>query len=121
MPISPHARPRDRRFCWSEAGAIVHHLAVMACHRAASGADRWASSARKGDFIEADQSDLLPCPAPFAKIFLFSRNPNHFYIPRRPVPQRGVGHRHERWGGMRWTRAALKTRALSADGEVVWS
>jgi pfkB family carbohydrate kinase len=22
----------------------------------------------------------------------------------RPVPQRGVGHRHERWDGMRWTR-----------------
>jgi len=23
---------------------------------------------------------------------------------RYPVPQRGVGHRHERWDRMRWTR-----------------
>src|ERR1019366_9481273 len=28
-----------------------------------------------------------------------------------PVLERGVGHRHERWDGRRWTRAALKTRA----------
>jgi hypothetical protein len=27
--------------------------------------------------------------------------------------ERGVGHRHERWDGMRWTRGALKTKALS--------
>jgi hypothetical protein len=30
------------------------------------------------------------CPAPFAKIFRFRSDPNHFYIPRRLVPQRGV-------------------------------
>src|SRR5437879_7564611 len=43
-------------------------------------------------------------PAPFAKIFLFRPDPNHFYIPCRPVPTEGrfaivtdVGH------GMRWT------------------
>jgi hypothetical protein len=44
------------------------------------------------------------CPAPFAKIFLFSPDANHFLI--RPIlsRKRGVGHRHERWGGMRWTR-----------------
>jgi hypothetical protein len=27
-----------------------------------------------------------------------------FQNSRRPVPRRGVGHRHERWDGMRWTR-----------------
>jgi hypothetical protein len=32
---------------------------------------------------------------------------------RCPVPQRGVGHRHERWDGMRWTQLVLKTRALA--------
>jgi hypothetical protein len=26
------------------------------------------------------------------------------YMIRYPVPRRGVGHRHERWDGMRWTR-----------------
>ena len=26
--------------------------------------------------------------------------------------KRGVGHRHERWDGMRWTQGALKTKAL---------
>jgi hypothetical protein len=44
------------------------------------------------------------CPAPFAKIFPFAADPNQIYNPRRSVPRRGVGHRHERWDGMRWTR-----------------
>jgi hypothetical protein len=30
------------------------------------------------------------CPAPFAKIFSFSPDPNQQYIARRPVPQRGA-------------------------------
>src|SRR5207248_3672445 len=34
----------------------------------------------------------MACPAPFAKIFRFAPNPNHFYIDHRPVPQRGVAH-----------------------------
>src|SRR5258708_7354868 len=29
------------------------------------------------------------CPAPFAKIFLFPPDPNHFYIHRRLVPLEG--------------------------------
>jgi len=37
-------------------------------------------------------------------IFRFRRRANQNYKPRRPVPRRGVGHRHERWDGMRWTR-----------------
>jgi hypothetical protein len=52
------------------------------------------------------------CPAPFVKIFPFAATPNQIYIPRRPVPQRGVGHRHERWGGMRWTRMHADERAF---------
>src|SRR5258705_7967090 len=62
------------------------------------------------------------CPAPFAKIFRFSFDPNQFTESGRPVPSEGrfaivtdVGC------GMRWTPAALLTRALLADGEVVWS
>jgi hypothetical protein len=35
--------------------------------------------------------------------------------------QRGVAQRHQRGTGMRWTRMAPLTKALEADGEVVWS
>ena len=39
------------------------------------------------------QSDKLPCPAPFAKIFRFPRRANHLYklAPSRP-DTRGVAH-----------------------------
>src|SRR5438874_13664893 len=37
-----------------------------------------APSARKAEFIEADQSDL-PCPVPFAKTFPFVSDPNQNY------------------------------------------
>jgi hypothetical protein len=30
------------------------------------------------------------------------------------LDRRGVAHRHERWGGMRWTRVALSTMALAS-------
>jgi len=61
------------------------------------------------------------CQAPFAKIFCFSEDPNHLYIPRRPVPQRGVAQRHETRGGMRWTLLVPVTNGAKADGEGVWS
>src|SRR3984893_19483027 len=67
---------------------------------------------QKTDFLKRIKL-IWPVQFRFAKIFRFAAGPNQIYIPRRPVPQRGVGHRHERWGGMRWTRAALKTRALT--------
>src|ERR1700694_4750359 len=46
----------------------------------------------------------ISCPAPFAKIFRFALYPNHFYIPRRPVPQRGGSRSSQARDGMRWTR-----------------
>ena len=40
------------------------------------------------------------CPAPFAKIFLFSPDPNQFTDSRRPVPNRGAFRdRHGRGAG----------------------
>ena len=72
--------------------------------------------ARKIRFVEADQRDL-PCPVPSAKIFRFFRNANQsmwFAIPSR---KRGVGHRHERWGGLRWTRQ--RPRAGVIEGRVL--
>jgi len=40
------------------------------------------------EFVEPDQHDL-PCPVPFAKIFLFSADPNQLHIPSRLVPKEG--------------------------------
>jgi hypothetical protein len=49
---------------------------------------------RRANQFGSARRPIAACPAPFAKIFLFSRTPNQIYIPRHPVPQRGVGHRH---------------------------
>ena len=35
-----------------------------------------------------------------------------FISPLSCPSERGVGHRHERWDGMRWTQGVLKTKAL---------
>jgi hypothetical protein len=71
------------------------------------------SLARTAEFVEPDQSDL-PCPVPFAKIFRFVPDPNHFISPAVPPHTEGrfaivtdVG------SGMRWTRMVLLTRAPS--------
>jgi hypothetical protein len=68
---------------------------------------------------------LKICPALPRKIFRFPRRANHLYklAPSRSE-KRGVGHRHERWDGMRWTRqrrardcgrrAVLRERSCSA-------
>jgi hypothetical protein len=57
---------------------------------------------------------MLAVQSPLAKIFPFPSGPNHLHIPRHPGPHRGAFRdRHERRVGMRWTRVALLTRALS--------
>src|SRR5712691_6114442 len=43
-----------------------------------------------------------------------------FISPSRLVEE-GRTRRHERGGGMRWTRARRQTTGARADGEVVWS
>src|ERR1700733_1548966 len=61
-----------------------------------------------------DQVICLSRPVPFVKIFLFPFGANHFSIRGHPGPHRGAFRdRHERRVGMRWTRAAPKTRAQS--------
>jgi hypothetical protein len=45
-------------------------------------------NAPRGKILKQDQSDSTR-PAPFAKIFLFARDPNHFTYRRRPVPSEG--------------------------------
>src|ERR1700684_1178252 len=75
---------------------------------------RPTNSARSTQFVEPDQSDLGR-PVLFAKIFRFTFDPNHLHIPRHPGPHKGAFRdRHGRRVGMRWTRAALLTRALTS-------
>src|SRR5580693_7214356 len=45
-------------------------------------------AARTAEFVEPDQSDSTS-PVPFAKIFLFSRTPNHIYHSCHPGPREG--------------------------------
>jgi len=52
---------------------------------------------------------------------LLTPDPNQLHLSAVPSRKRGVAQRHETWGGMRWTRMVLLTRALEADGEDVWS
>ncbi len=60
------------------------------------------------------------CQAPFAKIFLFSPDPNQFTDSPCPVSTRGALRTSSTRGGMRWTRLAHLTNGADADGEVVW-
>src|SRR5258708_7418661 len=81
---------------------------------------RVSGLARKIEFLELNQAVSI-CPVPFAKIFLFSFDPNHFYI--RAV----LSFREGRWPSSRtlgrdaMDAAALVTNSAKADGEVVWS
>src|ERR1700677_4936260 len=75
---------------------------------------RATSCARSTQFVEPDQSDLGR-PVLCAKIFRFTFDPNHLHISRHPGPHKGAFRdRHERRVGMRWTRVALLTRALTS-------
>src|SRR5258708_4800882 len=95
-----------------------------------------APAAPTGRFVEAFQSDL-PCPAPFAKIFLFLADPNHFYIPCRLVPLEGriaivtdagrdamdaaaSGVWQYRRAGSRERLTARRRQTLFAYGKAVW-
>ena len=86
--------------------AFVHPTVLLRSQR------RGGREARCGDFLQWLQADL-PRPVSVAKIICFAATPNHPYKSRHPVPKkRGVGHRHERWGGMRWTRQRQAREAV---------
>jgi hypothetical protein len=85
------------------------------------------------------RSGDLPVQPHLQKYFRFLQNQISFlFAPSRPG-KRGVGHRHERWDGMRWTRqrrrarqsqggssgtcertAGAETNGADADGKAVW-
>src|ERR1700761_1591552 len=59
--------------------------------------------ARKPEFIKTVQA-VSSGPAMRGKILRFHSRPNHLPMAPSCPGTRGVGHRHERWDGMRWTR-----------------
>jgi hypothetical protein len=78
-------------------------------HRGCNGS--LGAPARKIEFVEPFQSDFT-CPVPIEKIFRFARRANHLYKPAPSRLTRGAARdRHRRRDGMRWTQAALLTRA----------
>ena len=74
------------------------------------GVSQFTARARRANQSFARQS-------PPMKIFPFSDRSTYLYKSRHPVSKRGVGHRHERWGGMRWTR---QRRARDCDRRAVF-
>src|SRR5439155_10917299 len=81
----------------------------------------------------------MACPAPFAKIFPFSPDPNQMHIQAVLSRQRGVSRSSRTRGGMRWTRErqamsgdagrvdktreltnGTRTNGANADGKAVW-
>jgi hypothetical protein len=88
-------------------------------------------SVAPGDFVLSSPS----CE----NISVFQKVELSYDLPSRPE-KRGVGHRHERWGGERWTRQCprasviagrvlstrersqgAQTNGIEADGKIVWS
>jgi hypothetical protein len=55
------------------------------------------------------------------KNILIFRSRDSVYIPSIPPHKGAFRDRHERWCGMRWTRAVPLTNGAGAGGEVVWS
>src|SRR5882757_8554832 len=57
-----------------------------------------------------------------AKKYFASRHPQiSGFIALSRLVEEGRTRRHERGGGMRWTRARRQTTGARADGEIVWS
>ena len=52
--------------------------------------------------------------------FRLPTDPNQFTDSHRPVPQRGVAQRHQRWERDAVDAAVPLTNGADADGEVVW-
>src|SRR5258707_2543087 len=60
----------------------------------------------------------MTCPAPFAKIFLFSADPNQFTDSHRLVPTRGaIARRHERGAGCGGRKGVRRATAIAGRDE----
>jgi hypothetical protein len=76
----------------------------------------------KAILLKRNQCDSTG-PVPFAKIFLFSSDPNHLLIPRcLALSWRGVSRSSRTLGaGCGGCGSCRRRTARDADGEVVWS
>ena len=59
--------------------------------------------------------------SPFAKIFPFTSDANHFHVRSRPIPREGRWPSSQTLGLDAVDAAALLTNGANADGQVVWS
>src|SRR3977135_4083427 len=59
----------------------------------------------------------MACPAPFAKIFLFSPDPNQMHIQAVPSLRGAIARRHERGAGCGGRKGARAARATRGRGE----
>ena len=126
--LDPRVREddRERRGCLTGSHTLQPSSPAKAGDPVFRGvSDRPARPRRTGSpaFAEDDRErrgcptgkSAKSCPAQLAKIFRFALDPNHFYKPAVSRSLRGAYHdRHERWRGMRWTRA------VSNDDDTGW-
>ena len=73
------------------------------------------------ELIARRANHSISCPARFAKIFLFSSDPNHFTYSSRPVPHEGRLAIVTDAGRDAMDVEVPITNGTEADGEVVWS
>jgi hypothetical protein len=87
---------------------------------------RWVSRRAQPTYLSIDFArranhfvfSEMVCPAPFAKIFPFPPDPNHFYIHHRLVPIRGaIARRHERGTGCGGRESARRAMAIAGRDE----
>src|SRR6266446_8960961 len=86
MPPRPDGRQRERANRKAQLACFDHRMSLRSCELLVA-ADR-PTARRANHFVFSE----MACPAPFAKIFRFAPDPNHFYINHCPAPQRGVAH-----------------------------
>jgi hypothetical protein len=101
----------------SNAPKWEHHQALAADSIKSDKAGNTAELLKRLNLILPDGQISESCPAPFAKIFLFSPDPNHFYIPRRPTPLEGRIAIVTDAGGMQWTRQRLARTGIAGRVE----
>jgi hypothetical protein len=115
----PAALSRDIRHCEERSDEAIHYNRWLGCGLLRVARNDGFPSCAGCDFPESDQSDCPTgksansCPAPLAKIFSFTPDPNQFTESHRPVPQRGVAQRHQRGAGCGGRGSARRRTALT--------
>ena len=76
-------------------------------------------TARRHDFLQANSRRFAQSSPRHENIPLNPSGKSELQAPSSCPAQRGVGHRHERWGGLRWTRQRRSARCVCRAGDPV--